>query len=228
MNRYYDNHFQKEVVTIYPGEFYSTKGNEMISTVLGSCVSIVLYDEKNCVGGINHFMLAKSNATSESSTSNVATDKKLGKFGEYAIDLLIDDLKKKGGIFENFEAKVFGGGNIFNIQDIDSQVGNVNSKFAFEYLKKLGIPIIKSDTGGNLPRKIFFDPETRKVFMKYIDNHHISENTKKSKNKKNDEDDCIEKLGKQEEELDAEIKKRLHASMKIELKAVKNLFEEDD
>ena len=120
MNRYFDNHFQKDVVTIYPGEFYSTKENEMISTVLGSCVSIVLYDKENKVGGINHFMLAKDSSIAELDTQN--TNKKLGKFGEYAIDLLIEDIKKHGGKVENFEAKVFGGGNIFNLPDIDSQV----------------------------------------------------------------------------------------------------------
>lgn len=209
MNRYFDNHFQREVVTIYPGEFYSTKENEMISTVLGSCVSIVLYDEKNCVGGINHFMLAKDSSNSENQDEN----KKLGKFGEYAIDLLIEDLKQKGGEIENFEAKVFGGGNIFNMPDVDSQVGNVNSKFAFEYLQKLNIPVVKSDTGGILPRKIFFDPTTRKVFMKYIDNHHV----------KNGKNECIENLEKEEEALAQKIRKS-----RLQLKTVKNLFEEDD
>lgn len=214
MNKYFDNHFHKEVVTIYPGEFYSTKGNEMISTVLGSCVSVVLYDEVNHVGGINHFMLAKdSKITDDSSEEKKTEDKRLGKFGEYAIDLLIDDLKKKGGVVSNFEAKVFGGGNIFNMPDIDTQVGNVNSKFAFEYLKKLKIPVIKSDVGGVLPRKIFFDPETRKVFMKYIENHNIQ----------NQVDEGIVTLGKREEALATELKTRI--TPKIELKTVKNLFE---
>lgn len=222
MNRYFDNHFRKEVVTIYPGEFYSTKGTEMISTVLGSCVSIVLYDEKNHVGGINHFMLAKDSSVNEDSES--VENKKLGKFGEYAIDLLINDLKQKGGDFENFEAKVFGGGNIFNLPNVDSQVGNVNSKFAFEYLKKLGIPVVKSDTGGNLPRKIFFDSETRKVFMKYIDNHNKRASKENATANNSQTDECLEKLGKQEEELATEIKNRVRASTKIELKTVKNLF----
>lgn len=222
MNKYFDNHFQKNVVTIYPGEYYSTKDDEMISTVLGSCVSIVLYDEKNNVGGINHFMLARD---SKGELEDSQTDKKLGKFGEYAIDLLIEDIKKKGGVFENFEAKVFGGGNIFNLPDIDSQVGNVNSKFAFEYLKKLGIPVVKSDTGGNYPRKIYFDPSTRKVYMKYIINNHSNEEDSKQSVKKKD---YIDFLQEKEKELETEIKNKVRASMKIELKTVKNLFEEDD
>ena len=225
MNRYFDNHFQRDVVTIYPGEFYSTKENEMISTVLGSCVSIVLYDTKSRVGGINHFMLAKDSSLK----SDFETDenKRLGKFGEYAIDLLIEDLKKNGAVLANLEAKVFGGGNIFNLPDVDAQVGNVNSKFAFSYLEKLNIPVVKSNTGGILPRKIFFDPETQKVFMKFIDNRHV-QNADGKVRQPEPRDDFIERLGKQEEELESEIKKSVFAGMKIELKAVKNLFEDED
>lgn len=215
MNRYFDNHFRREVVTIYPGEFYATKGDEMISTVLGSCVSVALYDRENHVGGINHFMLAR-----DSSLNQVAREsgRLLGRFGEYAIDLLIDDIKSKGGILSNLEAKVFGGGNIFNMADIDSQVGNVNSKFAFEYLEKIHIPVVKSNTGGILPRKIFFDPDTQKVFMKFIDKHHVHDtNGNASPTEKSDA--YLAVLEKQERELETKI-----STGKIELKAVKNLF----
>lgn len=179
MNRYYDSHFKKEVVTIYPGEYYSTTGTEMISTVLGSCVSIVLYDTVAKVGGINHFMLARDTSLDED-----AEKKLMGKFGEYAIDLLINDIIKKGGVLSRLEAKVFGGGNIFNMNASQNQVGDTNSKFAFEFLKKLNIPVVKSDTGGVNPRKIFFDPETFKVLMKYINNHHIDGNSLEEKEKK--------------------------------------------
>ena len=224
MNRYFDNHFQRDVVTIYPGEFYSTKENEMISTVLGSCVSIVLYDVQNHVGGINHFMLAKDSSLKSDASCDAV--KKLGKFGEYAIDLLIADLEKKGGVLSNFEAKVFGGGNIFNLPDIDAQVGNVNSKFAFEYLEKLNIPIVKSNTGGSLPRKIFFDPKTQKVFMKLIDNHHVRDANGNAY--MTEKDDVIERIGKQEKGLADKIKKTVYTGMKIELKAVKNLFDDEE
>jgi chemotaxis protein CheD len=179
MNRYYDSHFKKEVVTIYPGEYYSTTGTEMISTVLGSCVSIVLYDTVAKVGGINHFMLARDTSLDED-----AEKKLMGKFGEYAIDLLINDIIKKGGVLSRLEAKVFGGGNIFNMNASQNQVGDTNSKFAFEFLKKLNIPVVKSDTGGVNPRKIFFDPETFKVLMKYINNRHIDGNSLEEKEKK--------------------------------------------
>ena len=165
MNTYFDSHFNKKIVTIYPGEYYASAGPEMISTVLGSCISIALFDDEKKIGGINHFMLARDTSLDED------TEKKLmGKFGEYAIDLLIKDLVSKGASVANLNAKVFGGSNIFNQESNGAQVGEVNIKFAFDYLTHLHIPVIKSNTGGNLPRKIFFDPETAKVYMKYINN----------------------------------------------------------
>lgn len=168
MNRYFDLHFNKNIVTIYPGEFWSSTGPEMISTVLGSCVSIALFDPIAGVGGMNHFMLAKDTNLEIDGTE----DRLLGRFGEYAIEMLISDMEKKGAVFSRCTAKVFGGGNIFNTEEPQSGralVGAANIKFAFDYLKAHKIEVKSSDTGGNLPRKIFFDPVTSKVFLKHID-----------------------------------------------------------
>ena len=175
----------------------------MISTVLGSCVSVVLYDKENGVGGINHYMLALD------SGEDPDIHPLPGKFGVYAIDLLMHDIEKKGGLRTNLEAKVFGGGNIFNMAaGKGTQVGDANSRFAYNYLEKLNIPIIKSDTGGPLPRKIFFDNRTCKVYMKYI-NKQNQANLKKAS-----DDAYLDKLTKEELEL----------SRKIELKVTHNQF----
>lgn len=169
MNRYFDLHFNKNIVTIYPGEFWASTGPEMISTVLGSCVSIALFDPIAGVGGMNHFMLAKDT----NMDIDGSRDKHLGRFGEYAMEMLVSDMEKKGAVFSRCTAKVFGGGNIFNTATPEGGkvlVGDANIKFAFEYLKAHGIEVKSSDTGGTLPRKIFFDPTTSKVFLKHIDN----------------------------------------------------------
>lgn len=168
MNTYYDSHFEKKIVTIYPGEYFASSGPEMISTVLGSCVSIALFDDEKKIGGINHFMLAR-----DTSLDKEKGDILMGKFGEYAIDLLINDLVAKGVDKTKLQAKVFGGSNVFNQDSNGAQVGEVNIKFAFDYLERLKIPVVNSNTGGNLPRKIFFDPETAKVYMKYINNSNF-------------------------------------------------------
>jgi len=176
MNTYFDSHFNKKIVTIYPGEYYASTGPEMISTVLGSCVSIALFDEEHKIGGINHFMLAKNNSVEQEQG-----DVLMGKFGEFAIDLLIKDLKAKNADISKLQAKVFGGSNVFNQELNGGQVGEVNTKFAFDYLTYLNIPILNSNTGGTLPRKIFFDPCTAKVYMKYINNMNFDSDSLQKK-----------------------------------------------
>ena len=124
MNKYYDLYFKKDKVTIYPGEFWASGGEEMISTVLGSCVSIILYDPVSGVGGMNHFMLAKDSGHSAGAAEKTSTP---GKFGEYAMGLLVDSMKEKGAVISRCVAKVFGGGNIFSFpENTVAQIGSVN------------------------------------------------------------------------------------------------------
>ncbi len=170
MNRYFDMHFNKNIVTLHPGEFWATGENEMISTVLGSCVSIVLFDAIAGIGGMNHFMLAKDTSV-DGSAKTMDVGIGLGRFGEYAMEMLVSDMTKKGASLERCQAKVFGGGNIFGVADTsNTQVGKANIEFAFDWLKTNNVEVISSDVGGNLPRKLFFDPKTFKVFLKHINN----------------------------------------------------------
>lgn len=184
MNRYFDLHFNRNIVTLYPGEYWSSAGPEMISTVLGSCVSIALFDPIAKVGGMNHFMLARDTNLDIDGSQ----DRLLGRFGEYAVEMLVADMEKKGASLKRCFAKVFGGGNIFNSSEPQSGralVGAANIDFAFEYLKSHNVEIKSSDTGGNLPRKIFFDPVNAKVFLKHIDSHNPDdENFIKTKEQK--------------------------------------------
>lgn len=165
MNKYHDLHFNRDVITIYPGEFCTPIGSELISTILGSCISIALFDTKKCTGGMNHFMLAKNYEKNKKQKDN-----DLGRFGEYAVDLLLEDMLKKGSEFKNLTAKIFGGSNVLDVPSKNSgmQIGDSNIQFAFNYLKEIKIPIVSSDTGGIYPRKIFFDPKTSKVWLKRI------------------------------------------------------------
>lgn len=168
MNTFFDNSFNRNIVTIYPGEFYVSKGPEFISTILGSCVAICLYDPQNQTGGINHFMLANS-ALQETPVSQSGP---VGRFGKYAIDLLIQEMIKAGADRKNFQAKIFGGSNVFNLpENGHEQVGAENIRFAREYLAELNIPIVSEDLGGVPSRKIIFDPATFKVLLKRINQH---------------------------------------------------------
>lgn len=164
MNRYYDSHFDRQIITIFPGEFYSNDGKEIISTVLGSCIATVFYDTKLKMGGMNHFMLANCKEYESRSPDTY------GRFGMYAMELLLNDLYKKGCDKRNLVAKVFGGSNVLNLgtKEGNSKIGDINSRFAFTYLEDEGIPVVSSNVGGLLPRKIYFDGSTSKVWLKHI------------------------------------------------------------
>ena len=172
---YFDSHFKKNVVTLYPGEFFATADDsQYISTVLGSCIAITLFDARTKIGGMNHFMLARDNRGH--------ADAQAGRFGEYAIELLLNDMLKRGAKKQHLTAKVFGGGNIFDsTEDAVVQVGSENIAFAFDYLERESIPVKSSNVGGNLPRKIFFDPKTSRVWLKFIQKRLAAE---KRRNKK--------------------------------------------
>lgn len=162
MKTYFDFHFQKNLVVLYPGEFFSSAAaDELISTVLGSCIAITLHDPKLRIGGMNHFMLV-------SSSRDKGALENSGRFGEYAVELLLNDMMKKGAQKKRMAAKVFGGSNMFNTAPSDHNVGEQNIAFAFEYLEREGIPVQASDVGGNCSRKIYFDPVTSKVWLKHI------------------------------------------------------------
>ena len=166
MKTYFDKKYQKQIVTISPGEYHCSKQDCYISTVLGSCIAITLWDSRNKIGGMNHFMLASTSR--ECSIS----DDIAGRFGEYSMELLINDMIKAGAQKKYFQAKVFGGANIFkeNLSATGPRVGAANIFFAFNYLETEGIPILKSDTGGVQARKILFEPLTNKVYLKRIKN----------------------------------------------------------
>lgn len=161
MTRRFDHQFQKEVVTIHPGEYYATREDLLIGTILGSCVAVALWDEQKGIGGLNHFMLAYANAESNGSAA---------RFGIHAMELLINDLMKLGSHKKDLRAKVFGGGSILQnaLGSHMSKIPQENIHFALEFLNTEGIPVLAHDVGGVWPRKIFYFPKTAKVLLKRI------------------------------------------------------------
>lgn len=170
---YWDHRFQRHAIKLLPGDFYATNQDEIIVTVLGSCISVCLYDTVIKAGGMNHFMLPKSKVTSETETSSlVFQDNQMARYGNVAMELLINALIKLGGNRMNMIAKVFGGGQV---TDSSIDVGKNNIEFAREYLKLEGIPVLKSDVGGLNPRKIYYIPSLNEVYVKLI--QRINNNT---------------------------------------------------
>lgn len=162
MHSRYNSKLQRDVMTIYPGEFHVDSKDLFIYTVLGSCISVCLYDSEANVGGMNHFMLAGL----ENIGSNFASQST--RYGMAAMEVLINEIMKKGGKKERFEAKVFGGANMIRVNVSDQGVAQNNIKFAKWFLDAEDIKVASIDVGGDKARKVFFNPFTQQVFLKHL------------------------------------------------------------
>lgn len=165
-NRYFDSSFNTEAVKILPGEYFATKDDTMIVTVLGSCVSVCLRDPITRVAGMNHFLLP-ANKDELNFNSDSA------RYGVYAMEVLINHLMKLGAGRHRLEAKVFGGGNVLKQLRINS-VGEQNAAFVLEYLKAERINVLAQDLLGEFPRKVYFFPLTGEVKVRKLKSIHNS------------------------------------------------------
>ncbi|MBF0398702.1 MAG: chemotaxis protein CheD [Desulfobacterales bacterium] len=162
MNRIFDHKLKKERIIIDPGEYYVTSSDQIIYTVLGSCVSVCLIDKKANLYGMNHFMLPNS-------AEKIFFKKgEFAKYGANAMDLLIRRMLNRGADKYELTAKVFGGGHVLNFNGSGADVPINNIAFAIQYLEKAGINIESMDVGGTLPRRVFFYTETGEVHLSYI------------------------------------------------------------
>lgn len=155
-SKYFDTRLDSYVERILPGDFCVTGDEIGLVTTLGSCVSACIRDPEAGIGGMNHFMLPES----EMSGPSIAS----ARYGGYAMEVLINELLKRGAHRDNLEAKVFGGGSVlagFRAAD----VGGRNARFVHEYLANERIAILAEDLGGVHPRKIVYFPRTGKVLV---------------------------------------------------------------
>lgn len=142
---------------LLPSTLFASKVSHDVTTVLGSCVAVCLYDQKLQFGGINHFMLP------------VWKDEGLAtpKYGNIAIPRLVDRMTDMGSDPNDLVAKVFGGANSL-LENNVYQVGRRNIQIAFDFLNKYHIQVLKSDTGGRQGRKIMMNTASNKIFLKYV------------------------------------------------------------
>lgn len=158
--RFFDNTESNWMVKVFPGEFYVTsKKDEVLVTVLGSCVAACVRDPVRRIGGMNHFMLPHSKG------GNWGGDMQSTRFGNFAMEKLINELMKAGCSRNSLEIKVFGGGNV---TDTANQIGTENSQFILRYLESEGLRYVVQDLGGQLPRRIHYYPETGRVIRRLL------------------------------------------------------------
>jgi chemotaxis protein CheD len=143
---------------LFPSSVFVNIAPTQVTTVLGSCVSVCLIDIKRNIGGINHYMLPLWNGSGLASP----------KYGNIAIDKLIERMIFIGSRKENLRAKVFGGGNVLESSINFFNVGERNHTLAIEMLENENIPIIAKSIGGEKGRKIIFNTFTGEVMLKFL------------------------------------------------------------
>lgn len=157
---YADHHFQYDAVKVLPGEYYVSNEDMMVMTVLGSCIAACIWDGRVRAGGMNHFMLPEGDGVEGG-----------GRYGSYAMELLINHLLKLGARRESMQAKIFGGAQVV-AGFASMNVGERNTKFVLDYLATERIPVVSQDVLDIHPRKVCFFPVTGKALVKRLAHAH--------------------------------------------------------
>ncbi len=163
INRYWDHVNKTHAAKIAPGEYYVSGTGELITTVLGSCIAACVRDVRLGIGGMNHFMLPSVNSYSGDWNKKLLSV--AGRYGNLAMEKLINCILANGGKRSQLEFKIFGGARVL---DIDSEVGTKNIMFITEYLRAENFTVEAYDLGGPNPRKVNYFPDSGVVMMKKL------------------------------------------------------------
>jgi len=150
----------KKQYYLLAGAIFVSKEPFWVTTVLGSCVAICLYDTINHFGGINHFMLPYWSGQGLSSP----------RYGDIAIIKLINEMESYGSNKNNLIAKLFGGASVLDYNHSSIAIGDKNINVAKDILKENNIKITSENTGGLVGRKIIYKTATGEVYHKFLTN----------------------------------------------------------
>ena len=160
IRRMRDHRFPHEIASILPGEFFVSREPMIVYTVLGSCISACIRDPIAGVGGMNHFMLPEPTEVAHDSWGEST------RYGSYAMESLINEILKRGGLKSRLEIKLFGAWKIYE-GNID--VGAKNAMWVIGYLKSEGLGTVNTDLGDVCPRKVYYFTDSGRVLMKKIE-----------------------------------------------------------
>lgn len=163
IKRYWDHHHDSYVVKILPGEYYVTRYDEILTTVVGSCVSACIRDNVRRIGGMNHFMLPTHISSLEKWENTYAST--ASRYGSVAMEQMINEILKYGGKRQNLEVKLFGGGRIVGNM---INIGQRNIEFVKDYVKLENLVLLAEDLGDIYPRKILYYPNNGRVRVKKL------------------------------------------------------------
>jgi chemotaxis protein CheD len=147
VKRFWDAKLARWQVCVLPGELYVTRADEVITTVLGSCVSACIRDPQRGVGGLNHFLLPHA--------PDDADDGATARYGLYALECLVNGVLRGGGRRADLEIKVFGGGRVIRGC---GDVGRANVEFVRSFFADEQMSIVSEDVGGAVARRLHYWP----------------------------------------------------------------------
>jgi len=151
---------------IHIGEIYASSKPAVIETILGSCVSVCMFDSQMSVGGMNHILLPGK--------ADMGNFDGAARYGINAMEMLINKLMKLGARRKNLQAKIFGGAHIIQSLELDNSPGLKNVSFAEKFMRIEGIPIVSRDTGGINARRVHFHTHSSDVYLKTLPAFHFS------------------------------------------------------
>jgi chemotaxis protein CheD len=138
------------VTYLLPADLAAVGGEapRTLVTILGSCVSVCLWDRRGRGGGMNHFLLPRCGAQTEPTP----------RYGDVAVPLLVRRLVALGASVPDLRAKIFGGAHVLPGGRPDGKtLGADNVQIAIELLQTAGVRIISEDVGGSRGRKLAFN-----------------------------------------------------------------------
>lgn len=150
----------RDAVYLHPGQLVLCDRPTAVTTILGSCVSVCLYDERTGAAGMNHFLLPHWAGTGENGA----------RFGGAAMRQLVDGLRRLGARTADLRAKVFGGACVLQaFERADREhLGTRNAQVALEFLRAEGIPVLAEDTGGRRGRRLCFHTDDGAALVRLI------------------------------------------------------------
>jgi chemotaxis protein CheD len=164
VTRYWDSEHECYTARLLPGEYYVTRHAEALCTVLGSCVSACVRDARLNIGGMNHFMLPLDGSNGESNWGAAVSG--ATRYGNVAMERLINEILKLGGRREDLEIKLVGGGRV--LTEMSNDVGARNIDFVRQYVRDEGFKVLNEDLGNVFARRVVYFPQTGRMRVRKL------------------------------------------------------------
>lgn len=161
--RFFHPQTQMTMVNIQPGEIYVTSAHELIATGLGSCISACVWDPFIALGGMNHFLLPFGDEENIKDWDPRHWHSNAARYGNHAMELLINTMIQQGAIKRRLKIKIFGGAMPSGSKML---IGDKNIEFIRSYVINERLNLVGEDLGGKLSRKLIFDPMIGKALIK--------------------------------------------------------------